>query len=73
MSFVDVGLPGFDGYEVARRVRASPGGDQFFLVALTGYDGPEVRAKAMEAGFNLHLAKPVDVSVLAQLVSNSRA
>ena len=72
VSFVDVGLPGFDGYEVARRVRASPGGDQLVLVALTGYDGPEVRAKAMEAGFNLHLAKPVDLSVLAKLVSNSR-
>ena len=73
VSFVDVGLPGIDGYEVARRVRASPGGDQLYLVALTGYDGSDARAKAKEAGFNLHLAKPVDVSELAKLLSGSRA
>ena len=71
-SFVDVGLPGIDGYEVARRVRASPGGDQLYLVALTGYDGSDARAKGKEAGFNLHLAKPVDVSELAKLMSDSR-
>ena len=73
VSFVDVGLPGIDGYEVARRVRASPGGDQLYLVALTGYDGSDVRARGKEAGFNLLLAKPVDMSELAKLVSNSRA
>ena len=72
VSFVDVGLPGIDGYEVARRVRASPGGDQLYLVALTGYDGSDARAKGKEAGFNLHLAKPVDVSELAKLMSDSR-
>ena len=73
VSFVDVGLPGIDGYEVARRVRASPGGDQLYLVALTGYDGSDARAKTKEAGFNLHLAKPVDENELAKLLSNSRA
>lgn len=73
VSFVDVGLPGIDGYEVARRVRASPGGDQLYLVALTGYGGSDVRAKAKEAGFNLQLSKSVDLSELAQLVSNARA
>ncbi len=73
VSFVDVGLPGIDGYEVARRVRASPGGDQLYLVAVTGYGGSDVKAKAKEAGFNLQLTKPVDVRQLAELVSNSRA
>ena len=73
VSFVEVGLPGIDGYEVSRRVRASPGGDQLYLVALTGYDGFEVRAKAREAGFDLHLAKPVDENELATLLSNARA
>ena len=73
VSFVDVGLPGFDGYEVARRVRASPGGERLYLVVLTGYGGAEVRAKAIEAGFNLQLTKPVDVSELEELVNNSRA
>ena len=73
VTFVDVGLPGCDGYEVARRVRASPGGDQLYLVALTGYDGADAKAKVKEAGFDLHLTKPVDASALAKLVSDSRA
>ena len=73
VSFVDIGLPGIDGYEVARRVRASPGGNQLYLVALTGHDGFDATAKVKEAGFNLHLAKPVDVSELAKLLSDSRA
>ncbi len=73
VSFVDLGLPGIDGYEVARRVRASPGGDQLYLVALTGYGGADVRAKVKAAGFNLHLTKPVDVGELAKLVGDSRA
>ena len=50
------------------------GGDQLYLVALTGYDGSDARAKVKEAGFNnLHLTKPVDVSELAKLLSHSRA
>ncbi len=73
VSFVDVGLPGFDGYEVARRVRASPGGDQLYLVALTGYGGPETKVKVKAAGFDLHITKPIDASEVAKLVSNSRA
>ena len=71
VSFVDVGLPGIDGYEVARRVRASPGGDQLYLVAVTGYDGSDAKEKVREAGFNLHLTKPVDGSEVANLVSSS--
>ena len=71
VSFVDVGLPGGDGYEVARRVRASPGGHQLCLVALTGYGGSDAKAKAHEAGFNHHLTKPVDVNELAKLVSRT--
>ena len=72
VTFVDLGLPGIDGYEVARRVRASPNGNQLYLVALTGYGVPDVKARAKEAGFDLHLTKPVDVGELAKLVSNSR-
>ena len=70
VSFVDLGLPGIDGYEVACRVRAFPGGDQLFLVALTGYGGADVRAKVEAGGFNLHLTKPVDVGELAKVASN---
>ena len=72
VALVDVGLPGIDGYEVARRVRASPGGDRPYLVALTGYGGAEARAQAASAGFDLHLTKPVNVAELPRVVARSR-
>ena len=59
VALVDVGLPGLDGYEVARRIRATLG-DSVHLVALTGYGQPEDRELAYSAGFNVHLIKPVD-------------
>jgi PAS domain S-box-containing protein len=55
---VDIGLPGLDGYEVGRRLRAALG-DGVRLVALTGYSQPEDRRRVREAGFNVHLVKPV--------------
>lgn len=57
IAFVDVGLPGFDGYELARRARAS--GSHARLVALTGYGQKEDKTRAQEAGFDEHLVKPV--------------
>ncbi len=57
--FLDIGLPGMDGYEVARRVRMSPLGDRVKLVALTGYGQEEDRKMAHDAGFDHHLVKPV--------------
>ncbi|HET9599218.1 MAG TPA: MASE1 domain-containing protein [Anaeromyxobacteraceae bacterium] len=63
----DVGLPGLDGYEVARRIRADPALSPA-LIAVTGYALPEDRARAREAGFDLHLAKPFDLAVLEDLV-----
>jgi signal transduction histidine kinase len=56
---LDVGLPGTDGYEVARRIRAMPGGASIRLIALTGYGQPEDRARALRDGFDAHLVKPV--------------
>jgi len=56
---VDVGLPGLDGYEVARRIRAGAGGRSMLLIALTGYGQAEDRSRARDAGFSLHLTKPV--------------
>lgn len=73
VALIDAGLPGVDGYELARRVRAEPGGDQFYLVALTGYGGPEGKARAAVAGFDLQLTKPVDVNELSRVVSGSKA
>lgn len=69
---VDVGLPDFDGMEVARRIRAALGPAPF-LVAMTGYARDEDRDEALAAGFDLHLAKPVDVNVLERVVARGRA
>jgi DNA-binding response OmpR family regulator len=68
VALIDIGLPGIDGYEVARQVRAKPAGKDVLLVALTGYGAPEQRTAAIEAGFDLHLVKPVDPERLATLL-----
>ena len=60
----DIGLPEMDGYAVARAMRADPDLAHVALVALTGYATPEDRAKAREAGFDAHLAKPPNVEAL---------
>jgi CheY-like chemotaxis protein len=69
---VDVGLPKMDGYEVAQRIRATAGDWRPFLVALTGYGLPEDRSRALEAGFDAHLVKPVDHASLEELLSAPR-
>ncbi len=73
IALVDLGLAGIDGFELARRARAAPGGDQLCLVSLSGYGGPEAKAKAEGAGFNLHLTKPVDSDLLSLVVSAAKA
>ena len=70
VALVDIGLPGIDGYEIARRVRTDSAASPVKLVALTGYGLPEQRQKAIAAGFDLHLVKPVDVEVLAALLAD---
>lgn len=67
IALVDIGLPGIDGYEVARQIRAL-GPPQPFLVALTGYGRPEDRQRAAEAGFDTHLVKPVDPTDLTAVL-----
>jgi PAS domain S-box-containing protein len=64
---IDIGLPGMDGYEVARRIRAAVPGAR--LVALTGYGQPEDRERALAAGFDVHLVKPVDPDQLQRLLA----
>ena len=61
---MDIGLPGMDGYEVARRLRAMPALAGAFLVAMSGYGSDEDRARAREAGFDEYLVKPVDLDLL---------
>jgi CheY-like chemotaxis protein len=67
---VDIGLPGIDGYEVARRLRAASG-PAVQLIALTAYGRPEDRAQALQAGFDVHLVKPVEVDTLRRLLAPS--
>jgi len=65
---VDIGLPGLDGYEVARRLRADGRCAEMLLVALSGYGRVEDRLRSSEAGFDRHLVKPVDPDELCALL-----
>jgi PAS domain S-box-containing protein len=56
---LDIGLPRMDGFAVARRIRALEGGDEILIIAMTGYGREEDKARAREAGFDLHLTKPI--------------
>src|SRR4051812_27501681 len=69
VALIDIGLPGLDGFEVARRIRTSLGRDGIFLVALTGYGEDEDRARTEAAGFDVHLVKPVESAALAEILS----
>jgi CheY-like chemotaxis protein len=62
-------MPGMDGYEVARRIRANPANRHIQLIALTGWGQDEDRQRSAAAGFNHHLVKPADVDKLRQLLS----
>jgi signal transduction histidine kinase/CheY-like chemotaxis protein len=55
----DIGLPGMNGYEIAMALRSDPANTSMHLIAVTGYGGPEDRKRALEAGFDVHLVKPV--------------
>ncbi len=69
---LDIGLPVMDGYEVARRLRRLPQTQDAVLIALTGYGQQADRQMAVDAGFDLHLVKPVDPDALARLVAGKR-
>ena len=66
----DIGLPGqMDGYDLARAIRATPGLGQVYLIALTGFGTEEDKDRARQAGFDLHLTKPVDPAALEPLIA----
>jgi CheY-like chemotaxis protein len=73
VALIDIGLPGLDGNEVARRIRAVFGTDHMSLIAMTGYGQPEDRRRALQAGFDSYLVKPVDPAHLARLLAELRA
>jgi CheY-like chemotaxis protein len=61
---IDIGLPGMDGHEVARRLRQEHSREKLLLVAMTGYGQEEFRRKSQDAGFDAHMVKPVDLNEL---------
>jgi signal transduction histidine kinase len=69
VALVDIGLPAVDGYEVAKNLRASEGGGEVYLVAVSGYGRPEDRARALDAGFDAYVVKPVDEESLRRALS----
>ena len=69
LAIVDIGLPGLDGFEVARRARSALGGAAPRLAALTGYSSLAVRRAALDAGFDLHLVKPLSMAALAEVLA----
>jgi CheY-like chemotaxis protein len=68
---LDIGLPGLDGLEVARRIRARGGGHRPLLVAVTGLGRAEDRQRSAEAGFDHHLVKPIDLASLNALLDRA--
>lgn len=70
VAIIDIGLPDMDGIEVARRLRAGPRSRRINLVALTGFGGSEDQRRALEAGFDVHLTKPVTQERLKRVIGD---
>jgi len=68
--FLDIGLPGMNGFEVAQRLRKIPEGVRATIVAITGYGQPDDRKRSQEAGFDQHLVKPLDPVVVQRILSS---
>jgi signal transduction histidine kinase len=68
VALIDIGLPGIDGYEVARRLREMDATSAIKMIALTGYGLAEDQKRVLEAGFDLHLVKPVDMGALLDVL-----
>jgi DNA-binding response OmpR family regulator len=70
---LDVGLPGQDGYQVARQLRDEPCGERVLLIAVTGHGTNDDRGRSEEAGFDHHLVKPIDLKLLIALLAQNTA
>ena len=70
LALIDIGLPGMDGYELARRLRERTDLASTVLVALTGYGGEDDRLRSQAAGFDRHITKPVDFGELSALLGS---
>jgi len=70
VALLDIGLPLMDGYELARRIRHEPRLSEIRLVSITGYGQPSDKLRAQEAGFDVHLVKPVELPVIEDVIAN---
>ena len=70
---LDIGLPGISGHEAARRIRQLPAGRTVLLVAVSGWGQDADRKRSLEAGFDHHLVKPVDMDVLQGMLPRRAA
>ncbi len=68
----DIGMPGMNGYQLAEAVRALPGYGAIPMVAVTGFSAYDDRGRALQAGFNAHLTKPISPSALLELIERLR-
>jgi CheY-like chemotaxis protein len=66
---LDIGMPGMDGYETARRIRARYPGQRMTLIALTGWGQEQDRQRARDAGFDHHVVKPADIAALQAILA----
>jgi DNA-binding response OmpR family regulator len=67
---LDIGLPDMTGYEVARQIRAMPKGDLPFILAASGWNSESDKIRVLEAGCNMHRAKPLDLEELSKLIQS---
>jgi CheY-like chemotaxis protein len=72
-AIVDIGMPGMNGYEVARRLRSTVEGQKMTLIALTGWGQPEDQRQAFAAGFDHHCTKPADIEDLLEMIAAGRS
>jgi CheY-like chemotaxis protein len=72
VALLDIGMPGMDGYEIARRVRQDPQGQAATLIAVTGWGQDSDKAEALAAGFHHHFTKPLDPERLRDLILRGR-
>ena len=72
VALLDIGLPGMDGREIARRIRSRPWGNQALLIALSGWGSDGDQRRSLDAGFDHHLVKPVEMNALFGLLQQQQ-
>ena len=70
--FLDIGMPTLSGYDLARQLRALPGGEDRLLIAVTGWGQPDDRRRTAEAGFDHHLVKPPELDAVRGICAGRR-